>query len=294
MKTVSIIGPDGQRVRAVGEQLEHLSSSIALPGREFHVLVGAGPESRPDCVVAVAGEPTADNLRVVKAVIGAMGVVVLLPDAHGTAWPDIPGALRVSSVEEVAKVIRSLRVDMKRWFADAHRADAERLDRVRISVRLAGGRLSKECAQFEDVDAAHATFVAGLRHAVVRHGVRFPSVPLAPPEPPRGSGEAVSRLETWLPLVGALGAVAMGAGIGRAIGHVTIGLAMGILVAVVVVALRLKLHREHSARLRNGEVQQALQQHWAELVTQVVARLQMPRVTEQLRKLETTGIGAAR
>ena len=74
----------------------------------------------------------------------------------------------------------------------------------------------------------------------------------------------------------------------------TIGLAMGILVAVVVVALRLKLHREHSARLRNGEVQQALQQHWAELVTQVVARLQMPRVTEQLRKLETTGIGAAR
>ena len=160
------------------------------------------------------GEPTADNLRVVKAVIeyGCGGFIARRPRY---CLADIPGALRVSSVEEVAKVIRSLRVDMKRWFADAHRADAERLDRVRISVRLAGGRLSKECAQFEDVDAAHATFVAGLRHAVVRHGVRFPSVPLAPPEPPRGSGEAMSRLETWLPLVGALGAVAMGAGIGR-------------------------------------------------------------------------------
>lgn len=294
MKTVSIIGPDGQRVRAVADQLEQLARSVASPSREFHVLVGGGPETRPDCVLAVAEQPTAEDLRVIKAVIGAMGVVVLFTDAHRAAWPDIPGALRVSSVGEAAEVIRSLRVDMKRWFADAHRADAERLDRVRISVRLAGGRLAKECAQHDDVAAAHATFVAGLRHAVVCHGVHFPSVALDAPDVTPEWASPVSRLETWLPLVGALGAVAMGAGIGRAVGNVAIGLALGVLVAVALVVLRLRLQKEHAARLRSGEVQQALQQHWAELVTQVVARLQIPRVSEQVRQLEGVGAGVTR
>lgn len=294
MKTVSVIGPDGDRVRLVGEQLERCARSVASPHREFRVLVAAGPEARPDCVVAVAGQPTAENLRVVRAVVGAMGVVVLLLDASLAPWPDIPGALRVNSADEAARVVRNLRVDMKRWFADAHRADSERLDRVRIAVRLSGGRLAKECAQIEDRDAAHATFVAGLRHAVVRHGVLFPSVDVAVPELPVAASSPVSRLETWLPLAGGLGAVAMGAGIGRAFDHVFIGLALGVLVAAVVVALRFKLQREHSARRRTGEIQQALQQHWAELITQVVARLHIPRVAEQVRQLEGNGIGVAR
>ena len=294
MKTVSIIGPDGARVQAVAEELEQLTRPVASPSREFHILVGAGPDARPDCVLAVAGEPNAENLRVVRAVIGAMGVVVLFVDAHGAPWPDIPGALRVSTVDEAVEVIRGLRVDIKQWFADAHRADAERLDRVRIAVRLAGGRLAKECLAEQNAEDAHGAFVTGLKHAVVRHGVRFPSVSLGAPDLPAGQVSRASRLETWLPMLGAFGAVAMGAGLGRALGNVVMGLVVGVLIAAVVMLLRIKLQREHSARLHDGEVQQALQQHWAELVTQVVARLHIPRVAEQIRQLESAGSGGVR
>ena len=294
MKTVSIIGPDGARVQAVAEELEQLTRPVAAPSREFHILVGAGPDSRPDCVLAVAGDPTTESLRVVRAVIGAMGVVVLFTDAHGTPWPDIPGALRVSTVDEAVTVIRSLRVDMKQWYADAHRADAERLDRVRIAVRLTGGRLAKECLANQDAETAHDEFITGLRRAVVRHGVQFPSVSLDSPELPAGQISPVSRLETWLPMAGALGAVAMGAGLGRTLGNVVAGLIVGVLIAAAVMLLRIKLQREHRARMHDGEVQQALQQRWMELVTQVVARLHIPRVAERIRQLENSGSGGVR
>lgn len=138
MKTVSVIGPGSRRTARLAEKL-----GAAVPAG-VRVVEGAGPENRPDVVVAAVGEPTGADIDVVRAVAQAMGVVVLFFDAPTAPWPAFPGQVQCHSVEDVCAWVERLCVNMAEWKSDAFRADAERADRVRIAVRLAAGRISRD------------------------------------------------------------------------------------------------------------------------------------------------------
>lgn len=137
-KTVSIIGPDSARVTACAEKLREL----VRPGTT--VIVGAGPEARPDVVVAVVGDPTAEDVDIAQAVSESVGFVVLIVDATPRPWPHYPGWHSVESVEGAATLVNRACVDLTAWAGDAQRADAERLERVRMAIRLASHRISAE------------------------------------------------------------------------------------------------------------------------------------------------------
>lgn len=320
LKTISVIGPDAHAVAECAAQLRtrmESRASSSTAGERFEVVEGAGPEQHPDVVVAAVGHATAEDREVARAVAQAMGVVLLWPfgsDAPSSEWARTPGWVWCEDVDEVCGWIRALGVDVNEWEGQARRADAERLDRVRIATRLSATRIAQEV--LEDVGAAdqargtiggrgaggargvrgargadrfeylHAAFMARLRLAVLEQGVVFPALPEAQEEAPARPAMAVgSRASVVLAAAAGLAAgLGLGTMVGRLSGAVA-GVIVGVVVALAVVGARLVMLRSEALKARAAKEDAALRQHWATVVTEVVARLEIPPVAPRIRSL---------
>jgi hypothetical protein len=305
---ISVIGPDA---RAVEQVTAGVGTATARRGRRF--AAGAGP-GEADGVVAVvtSSEVTAEDREVVRAVRDAMGVVVVYmpespddPDGPaGGGVPAEPGVVHCAwgddgyagqrSLAGLAEVVDGMWVDRERWAADARRADADRLDRVRIAVRLAAERIATELLGTGGTGGAAGTagaeelervFRARLTVAVLEQGVEMPH--LAAPE---GAGEeedtsvasggTVPHLVTVAAALGAGGAAA--AGVVRLTGSLAAGVVAGVLVMTATAVVRWWAGR--AARREQAAARRAasLRRRWAATVTDVVARIAVPPVAEQL------------
>ena len=323
LKTISVIGPDARAVAECAAQLRtrvEAKASASTAGERFEVVEGAGPERHPDVVVAAVGHATAEDREVARAVAQAMGVVLLWPvgsDAPSSEWASTPGWVWCEDVDEVCGWIRALGVDVNEWEVQARRADAERLDRVRISTRLSATRIAQEV--LEDTDAAdrvrgtrdvrsawgargtsaarsarsaegfeylHAVFMARLRLAVLEQGVVFPALPETQEEAPARPVAAVgSRASVVL---AAAAGLAAGLGLGTMVGRLSgpaAGVIVGVVVTLAVVGARLVMLRSEALKARAAKEDAVLRQHWSAVVTEVVARLEIPPVAPRIRSL---------
>lgn len=326
LKTISVIGPDARAVAECAAQLrtrveDKANSSTA--GERFEVVEGAGPEQHPDIVVAAVGHASAEDREVARAVAQAMGVVLLWPfgsDAPSSEWASTPGWVWCEDVDEVCGWIRALGVDLNEWEVQARRADAERLDRVRIATRLSATRIAQEV--LEDTDTAdrargasgprrvrgargawgvwgasaardadrfeylHAVFMARLRLAVLEQGVVFPALPEVQEEAPARPAVAVgSRASVVL---AAAAGLAAGLGLGTMVGRLSgpvVGVIVGVVVTLAVVGARLVMLRSEALKAHAAKEDAVLRQHWAAVVTEVVARLAIPPVAPRIRSL---------
>lgn len=295
LKTISVIGPDARVVAECAAQLRtrvEAKTSSSTAGERFEVVEGAGPERHPDVVVAAVGHATAEDREVARAVAQAMGVVLLWPfgsDAPSSEWADTPGWVWCEDADEVCEWIRELCVDVNEWEVQARRADAERLDRVRIATRLSATRIAQDV--LEDVGAdrfeyLHAVFMARLRLAVLEQGVVFPALPEAQEEAPARPAAAVgSRASVVL---AAAAGLAAGLGLGTMVGRLSgpvVGVIVGVLVTLAVVGARLVMLRSEALKARAAKEDAVLRQHWSAVVTEVVARLEIPPVAPRIRSL---------
>ena len=295
LKTISVIGPDARAVAECAAQLRtrvEAKASASTAGERFEVVEGAGPEQRPDIVVAAVGHATAEDREVARAVAQAMGVVLLWPfgsDAPSSEWAHTPGWVWCEDVDEVCGWIRALGVDVNEWEVQARRADAERLDRVRIATRLSATRIAQEVLEDTDADrfeCLHAVFMARLRLAVLEQGVVFPALPEVQEEAPARPAAAVgSRASVVL---AAAAGLAAGLGLGTMVGRLSgpvVGVIVGVLVALAVVGARLVMLRSEALKARAAKEDAVLKQHWSAVVTEVVARLEIPPVAPRIRSL---------
>ncbi|MEL4175546.1 hypothetical protein MTQ24_02080 [Corynebacterium bovis] len=160
--------------------VDRLSATV----RGCRVRPGAGPGEGVDGVVAVVPRLGEEELEVVRAVRDAMGVCVVAVTGDDAASPPPPPPAEpgvvVCTPATVNAVVGELWVDRGRWVADARRADADRLERVRIAVRIDGERACRDVARAwvegrcADPDAVMA---AALRRTVLAHGVAVPPLP---------------------------------------------------------------------------------------------------------------------
>lgn len=315
-KTVSIIGPDSARVTACAEKLREL----VRPGTT--VIVGAGPEARPDVVVAVVGDPTAEDVDIAQAVSESVGFVVLIVDATPRPWPHYPGWHSVESVEDAATLVNRACVDLTAWAGDAQRADAERLERVRMAIRLASHRISAELlgevlgespgeqakardrqggagagVSESEAEQLHHRFVQRLRVAVAEQGVCFPRVdtgspalsaaPHSPTAPHSSPPPTRERISGWA--LAAAGGLAGAAGVGaltyRIISSALAAIVAALLVWCALVGVRLWLVRSrHRAAQRRANAQR-LREVWIALVADVISRLHIPRIADTIPTL---------
>lgn len=289
---VSVIGPDSGVQHRVADALR-----VEL-GSGYTVKVGAGPDARPDVVIAAVGDPTAEDVDVVSAVAESQGlVVVFCGDAtSSSSWPTRPGWLHASSVPEVAQLIRGLGVDMHRWESDAHRADSERQQRVGIAIRLVTNRLAHRLigepgtppptgpVRGSDVPEIHAEFLDGLRVAVLEQGVAFPSVDSS--LAPQVEAEDVSvweSVEPWAWLSAVVAGTGMAALAWRLTGILVAAVLVGIVVAGLSVAARWWSRRAGRAEMESAQQCKRLRESWARIVADVISRLYIPRVADTLR-----------
>lgn len=295
LKTISVIGPNARAVAECAAQLRtrvEAKASTSTAGEGFEVVEGAGPEQRPDIVVAAVGHATAEDREVARAVAQAMGVVLLWPfgsDAPSSEWGHTPGWVWCEDVDEVCEWIRALGVDVNEWEVQARRADAERLDRVRIATRLSATRIAQEVLEDTDADRfeyLHAVFMARLRLAVLEQGVVFPVLPEVQEEAPaRPAATMGSRAGVVL---AAAAGLAAGLGLGTMVGRLSgpvVGVIVGVLVALAVVGARLVMLRSEALKARAAKEDAVLRQHWSAVVTEVVARLEIPPVAPRIRSL---------
>jgi hypothetical protein len=346
--TVSVIGPDEATARDVAAALQ---GSGGRPGGgsggplRHRIVVGAGPDpvsphpGRSFGVVAVVPAPcTAADARVVRAVVASVGGCVLYAESGGDDPAELaalvaePGVVTVrwhrdaatgaatdrAALAELRAVLDGMWVDVPRWLADARRADADRADRVRITVRLAaediatdlldGARRDSGDGRGGTVDAVDtaaldAVFRSRLTVAVLEQGVEMPHL-TAPEDTPdtaedRESTAATATTDpavTTRPDRSALALSALAAGgaalaAGAAAGRVA-GAAVGTVVALAVAALVLVIRWRTlvaASRTRGREAALvALRRRWTTTVTDVVARLQVPSVAVAVA--EETGV----
>lgn len=295
LKTISVIGPDARVVAECAAQLRtrvEAKTSSSTAGERFEVVEGAGPERHPDVVVAAVGHATAEDREVARAVAQAMGVVLLWPfgsDAPSSEWADTPGWVWCEDADEVCEWIRELCVDVNEWEVQARRADAERLDRVRIATRLSATRIAQEVLEDAGADRfeyLHAVFMARLRLAVLEQGVVFPALPEAQEDAPARPAAAVSSRASVV--LAAAAGLAAGLGLGTMVGRLSgpvVGVIVGVLVTLAVVGARLVMLRSEALKARAAKEDAVLRQHWSAVVTEVVARLEIPPVAPRIRSL---------
>jgi hypothetical protein len=349
--TVSVIGPDEATARDVAAALQ---GSGGRPGGgsggplRHRIVVGAGPDptashpGRSFGVVAVVPAPcTAADARVVRAVVASVGGCVLYAESGGDDPAELaalvaePGVVTVrwqrdaatgaatdrAALAELRTVLDGMWVDVPRWLADARRADADRADRVRITVRLAaediatdlldGARRDSGDGRGGTVDAVDtaaldAAFRSRLTVAVLEQGVEMPHL-TAPEDTPdtveeKRGDRTGDRAATTDPAVTArpdrsalalstLAADGAALAAGAAAGRVA-GAAVGTVVALVVAALVLVIRWRTlvaASRTRGREAALvALRRRWTTTVTDVVARLQVPSVAVAVA--EETGV----
>ena len=349
--TVSVIGPDEATARDVAAALQGSGggSGGGLGGALRHrIVVGAGPDpvspqpGRSVGVVAVVPAPcTAADARVVRAVVASVGGCVLYAESGGDDPAELaalvaePGVVTVrwhrdaatgaatdrAALAELRTVLDGMWVDVPRWLADARRADADRADRVRITVRLAAEDIATDLldgarrdggdgrsgavdtVDTVDTAALDAAFRSRLTVAVLEQGVEMPHL-TAPEDTPdtaedRESTAATATTDpavTTRPDRSALALSALAAGgaalaAGAAAGRVA-GAAVGTVVALAVAALVLVIRWRTlvaASRTRGREAALvALRRRWTTTVTDVVARLQVPSVAVSVA--EETGV----
>lgn len=200
-------------------------------------------------------------------------------------------------------VLDGMWVDVDRWEADARRADAERLDRVRIAVRLAADRAATVLLDgFDGRDGSAAGVSAGeldarfrarLTVTVLEQGVDMPH--LAPAEPPQdagpsgGSGMPGTSGASGVPGRLVTAAAALGAGLAAAAGVLRLtdsllaGVAAGALVAGATAGARWWAGRAARREREAARLAATLRRHWAATVTDVVARLVVPPVAGKVK-----------
>lgn len=319
MNVVSVIGPDARLVERVTDGLRSTRGTVP---RRF--VAGAGPGEADGVVAVVAprevpgtdGTDGSGDRAVIHAVRQAMGVVVVycagragrgdeLLDDPGVilcCWDGRDSAAGPTDAEPLAhlrSVTDGLWVDSDQWSADARRADAERLDRVRIAVRLAADRFASELCggvtaegtvqSDEDMRQRDAAFRSRLTVAVLEQGVDMPHLDeAAPVGGDRGSAVVghggkdglVARAVTTVAAVGA--GVAAGAALFRFVDSVVLAAVVGVVVAAGAAAVRWwtgrVARREREAAHRTA----VLRRHWAATVTDVVARLSVPPVADRI------------
>ena len=220
-----------------------------------------------------------------------------------------------AALAELREVLDGMWVDVPRWLADARRADADRADRVRITVRLAAEDIATDLLDSArhdrgdrrsgtvDTAALDADFRSRLTVAVLEQGVEMPhlAAPEDAPDTPgaadttdtagtaaTATGAGPDRSALALSVVAAAGAaLAAGAAAGR-----VAGAAVGTVVALAVAALVLLIRWRTlvaASRTRGREAALvALRRRWTTTVTDVVARLQVPSVAVAVA--EETGV----
>ena len=309
MTVISVIGPDA---RAVEQVTAGVRTAAGRPGRRF--TAGAGP-GEADGVVAVVTSAvvTADDMEVVRAVRDTMGVVVVYTQ-DGVDVADEAGVVHCTwgadghagrrSLVGLADVIDGMWVDMDRWEADARRADADRLDRVRIAVRLAADRIATELLDQDapgiggagevgeagEADELDRLFRARLSVAVLEQGVEMPhlapvgsrdveeasTVPVADTQP----RATVSRLVTGAAAVGA--GLAAAAGVLRVTDSVLVAALAGVVVMAMTATVRWWVGRVARREQAAARLTATLRRRWAATVTDVVARIAVPTVAGRL------------
>lgn len=309
MTVISVIGPDA---RAVEQVTAGVRTAAGRPGRRF--TAGAGP-GEADGVVAVVTSAvvTADDMEVVRAVRDTMGVVVVYTQ-DGVDVADEAGVVHCTwgadghagrrSLVGLADVIDGMWVDMDRWEADARRADADRLDRVRIAVRLAADRIATELLDQDapgiggagevgeagEADELDRLFRARLSVAVLEQGVEMPhlapvgsrdveeasTVPVADTQP----RATVSRLVTGAAAVGA--GLAAVAGVLRVTDSVLVAALAGVVVMAMTATVRWWVGRVVRREQAAARLTATLRRRWAATVTDVVARIAVPTVAGRL------------
>lgn len=309
MTVISVIGPDA---RAVEQVTAGVRTAAGRPGRRF--TAGAGP-GEADGVVAVVTSAvvTADDMEVVRAVRDTMGVVVVYTQ-DGVDVADEAGVVHCTwgadghagrrSLAGLADVIDGMWVDMDRWEADARRADADRLDRVRIAVRLAADRIATELLDQDapgiggagevgeagEADELDRLFRARLSVAVLEQGVEMPhlapvgsrdveeasTVPVADTQP----RATVSRLVTGAAAVGA--GLAAVAGVLRVTDSVLVAALAGVVVMAMTATVRWWVGRVVRREQAAARLTATLRRRWAATVTDVVARIAVPTVAGRL------------
>ncbi|MGP9724476.1 hypothetical protein ACT3SZ_10740 [Corynebacterium sp. AOP40-9SA-29] len=311
MTVISVIGPDARVVEQVTAGVRALDARTGGSTRRRYV-AGAGP-GEADGVVAVvspdgsggAGGAGGADLEVLRAVRDAMGVVVLYAPASAHALTDEAGVVHCTwegdsaaapgQLAGLSSVLDTMWVDSARWESDARRADAERLDRVRIAVRLAADRAATALLDGQDGSAAgftagelDARFRARLSVAVLEQGVDMPH--LAPAETPQDAGASgaagASGTSGMSGMSGRLvtAAAALGAGLAAAAGVLRLtdsllaALAAGVVVAGATAGARWWAGRAARREREAARLAAALRRHWAATVTDVVARLVVPPV----------------
>ncbi|MGO1950297.1 MAG: hypothetical protein ACTH1D_11735 [Mycobacteriaceae bacterium] len=306
MAVVSVVGPDAAVVEQVASGLRGGGQ-----GGPHRFVAGAGPGEADGVVAVVAGDGGGEDAGVVRAVRDAMGVCVLY--TGGSPVIDEPGVVVCrwsgtvgSGIDALRDTLQGMWVDVGRWTSDARRADADRLDRVRIAVRLAAERIATELlggspgsgVEVGPGDAAvlDAGFRARISVAVLEQGVEMPHLPVADvsaidpagqsPAPSPAGGRQAGAV-TAMASVGA--GLAVTAAVARMAGSPVLGAAVGVPVAAGTFAARWWTQRSARRTQDASRRAAALRRHWAATVTEVVARLDVPAVADTLGPLGGPG-----
>lgn len=314
---LSVIGPDTEQVKEVVSGLR-----VRLPGHR--ILVGVGPDVA-DGVIAVASTDS-ENAEILRAVRNAMGGCVFYTagtednagDSSGAVGSEVhtepgitvvrwqSGASFTVDLDRLAQVIEQLWIDIPRWVSDARRVDADRIDRVRVAIRLTAEKYAAELVGPEAATPSgrvelSALYRARLRCLVLEHGAEWPHLA----EMPELVAEAVelaglagmrdavadtraleqdreNRMRIALVVAMSLGGgVAVAVALSRLVGPLG-GVVCGCVVSGVLAVIRWRMFAE-ARRAQSMERGVAiLRRQWSAEVTEVVARLRIPSVAEAI------------
>lgn len=307
---VSVIGPERDEVAAVAAALQE-----RVPGRRF--VIGAGPDTAGGVIAVTAGKDSKDSkdTAIVRAVRDAMGGCVVYSGGDPASLTPLstePGVTVVPwdgdaadrrNIDRLAEVVMDRWIDVPRWVSDARRADADRIDRVRVAVRLTAERhasdlletgmpVSGDAATSDGRGRLDALFRARLRCTVLEHGVEWPHLPESPAPTGVSPVSGGDRQRELLVLVASCGAgLAAAVAVGRLAGPL-VGVLVGVVIAVALALVRRRmLAGARRERDRAAGVAQ-LRRQWGAVATEVVSRLRVPTVADAV-VAETTGTGGA-
>lgn len=295
---VSVIGPERDKVAAVAAALQE-----RVPGRRF--VAGAGPDTAGGVIAVTAGEEDEDA-AIVRAVRDAMGGCVVYTGGELTALSAEPGVTVVPwdgdaadrrNIDRLAAAVTDRWIDVPRWVSDARRADADRIDRVRVAVRLTAERHASDLLEpGGQADAAtsdgrgllDALFRARLRCTVLEHGVEWPHLPESPTPAGASPVPGGDRQRELLVLVASCGAgLAAAVAVGRLAGPL-IGVFVGVIVAVTLALVRRRMLAGTRRERDRAAGAAQLRRQWGAVATEVVSRLRVPTVADAV-VAETAG-----
>ena len=314
---VSVIGPERDKVAAVAAALQE-----RVPGRRF--VVGAGPDTAGGVIAVTPGTEDKDgeDAAIVRAVRDAMGGCVVYIGGELTALSAEPGVTVVPwdgdaadrrNIDRLAAAVTDRWIDVPRWVSDARRADVDRVDRVRVAVRLTaerhaadllehpGGVVAGDAATATGRSRLDALFRARLRCTVLEHGVEWPHLSTGPtsggasaatapspvlPLPLSSGGDRQRELLVLMASCGAGLAAAVAAG--RLAGPV-VGVLVGLVVAVTLALVRRRMLTGARRERDRAAGAAHLRRRWGAVATEVVSRLRVPTVADAI-VVETTGV----